>query len=133
METYNILILVGIVIALLVAAYFVFTSKSQWAVIARNWLNERKAWVASGIGFVILVLYFALTRKKPPFNPKDKRDEELREKLAEARIQAALEIGKAKGREDQVKAEVEEITTIEDKNKQLQQLADLVQRTRRRQ
>jgi hypothetical protein len=102
------------------------------------WFKEKWIYLLYLVPFVVWGLYLIL-RKKPVDGSKlvNKSAILLQEKLGEARTQAALEIGRAQGKEAAVKEEVAKIssmptTTQEEKQKQLQDLADLINRTRRK-
>ncbi len=123
---------IGLVMGLASLLYFVITSSAPWAIMTKKWLLEKKAWLTTGAVFAALSMFYLSTRKRDVEQRMDKRNDELKEKLAEARIGAALEIGKAQGKEDQVQAEVAQISNMEDKDKQLEELASLVTRVRRK-
>ena len=56
---------------------------------------------------------------------------EFQDKLEKAKVDAALEIGIAKGKEEAIKEEIEEIREIDDRSERLKRLSDLVNRTSR--
>ena len=102
------------------------------------WFKEKWLYLVAILPIVAFGLY-RMFRKVPTkeVTSTNKASVELQKKLGEVRTQAALEIGRAQGKEEAVKEEVRRITeapvsTSEDKKKQLQDLADLVNRTRRK-
>lgn len=100
------------------------------------WLKE-KWYLIVGALIALALLAWCILRKKEDKVLVDKVGEALQKKLADVRVEAALEIGRAQGREAEVKEEVKQITempaeTREERLKQLQALSDLVNRTRRR-
>lgn len=102
------------------------------------WFKEKWYLIVGAAVVGGLMLWFAFRKKEYPKETIDKAAVVLQKRLADVRVQAALEIGKAQGREAEVKEEVKYITempvvTTEDQKKQLQALSDLVNRTRRRQ
>ncbi len=132
MDTIELALLSMLGAVFVLAALFALTYlRTPWAIAFRSWLKVNWIKLTSGLVLFGFMLLHAATRKKDKPASVDKRETEMREKLAEARIDAALEIGKARGREEQVKTEVAKISEITDKKKQLQELADLVNRTRR--
>jgi pyrrolidone-carboxylate peptidase len=101
------------------------------------WLKEKWYYLASVLAVVGLALFAALRKKTDPSAINTAPAVALQQKLADARVQAALEIGRAQGREEEVKHQVAQINnmptaTQDDKKKQLQALADLVNNTRRK-
>jgi LPXTG-motif cell wall-anchored protein len=101
------------------------------------WFKEKWYLIVGAAVFGGLLLWFAFRKKDIQKETIDKAAVVLQKRLADVRIQAALEIGKAQGREAEIKQEVTYITnmpvaTTEDQKKQLQALSDLVNRTRRR-
>lgn len=99
------------------------------------WIKEKWYYFAIlGAAILVAILYKVLHKTPTPV-VLDKAMEELHNKLANLRIEAALEIGRAQGKESQVIEEVQAISNLptdsrEDRLKQLQQLSDLINRTR---
>lgn len=97
------------------------------------WFKEKWYYIAIFGIALLAIIFYIVTKKKPSKVVIDKASEELYKKLSNLRIESALEIGRAQGKEQQVKEEVEAITNLptttkEEKLKQLQQLADLLNR-----
>jgi len=92
----------------------------------------KKYWIffVSGLLAVLSVLAWVFMRpSKKPIHivVKDKREETHR-KLAEAEAKAAIEIGRAQGREEAVQIEVENIRQEPDSRKRRERLAALLAR-----
>ena len=93
----------------------------------------KKYWiiiVGGLLGVLSFLAWFLFGNKKE--NPrvvvvKDKREETQR-KLAEAEAKAAIEIGRAQGREEAVKQEVESIQREPDSRRRRERLAALLAR-----
>lgn len=103
--------------------------------VVKRWLKEHYAYALALLPIIAYYLYKAFVKREidAPITPPAV---ELHKKIAEVRVEAALEIGKAKGKELAVKEEVKHIMAMpiaskEDKRKQLQDLSDLINRTRR--
>ena len=93
----------------------------------------KKYWiivVGGLVGILSLIVWFFFANKKDKPRVvvvKDKREETQR-RLAEAEAKAAVEIGRAQGREEAVKQEVEEIQREPDSRKRRERLAALLAR-----
>ena len=101
------------------------------------WFKEKWVYFLAVLPIIAYGL-FRMFRKVPSteVTSTNKASVDLQKKIGDLRTQAAFEIGKAQGREDAVKEEITKITempvvTPADQKKQLQELADLVNRTRR--
>lgn len=101
------------------------------------WFREKWVYLLAILPIVAYGIY-KLFQKKPDTHvtPTNKAAVELQKKIGDLRTEAALEIGRAQGKEEAVKEEIVRITempvvTPDDKQKQLQDLADLINRTRR--
>jgi predicted negative regulator of RcsB-dependent stress response len=102
------------------------------------WFKEKWVYFLAILPVLAYGLYL-MFRKKPTkdITPANTAAIVLQQKIGDLRAKAALEIGRAQGKEAAVKEEVIAITamptaTQEDRQKQLQDLADLVNRTRGR-
>lgn len=126
-RTAGVVLIIGGISAVLLAL-----AKGPWAVHIRRWFLESKARIVAALGFLIIAVLYIFRSKQPMMDRAHSQDVALQKKLADARIDAALQIGRAQGKEEQVKAELEQITAVSDKEEQLKQLAQLVQRTRRK-
>jgi hypothetical protein len=106
-------------------------------ILFKKWLKEKYLYLLAILPIVLYFFYKLVTRKTvDPIIPSNTPAVNLQKQLSAVRVAAALEIGKAKGKEIAVKEEVQTIisqpvVTTEDKRKQLQDLADLINRTRR--
>ena len=112
----------------------------------KQFIKEKWAWIVAGFVLIGGVIAAILAFSRPSTNdgeslpsPVQKAKEKLHQDLTKARIDAAVEIATSRGEEKVVKEEIKQIveTTKNDasqeaKKKQLEQLAALASRTRRR-
>lgn len=111
----------------------------------KQWLKEKWYYVLAGLtiigGVIAAILAFSRSSTNDGKNlpsPVQDAKTKLHENISKARIDAAVEIATSRGEENIVKEEVKQIientsgNTKEDKKKQLEQLAALAKRTRRR-
>jgi hypothetical protein len=101
------------------------------------WLKEKWVYFLAILPIVAYGL-FRMFQKHPntKVTSTNKAAVDLQRKLGKIRAEAALYIGKARGKEAAVKEEVKKITempvsTSDEQKKQLQDLADLLNRIRR--
>lgn len=108
----------------------------------KKFFKEKWAYIVAALVFIGSIITWLLLRSPDTENqlptPVQKAKEKLHTDLSKVRIDAAVEIAKARGKEEVVKEEIEKITKIveeapedkkdEAKKKQLQALADLSNR-----
>jgi hypothetical protein len=97
----------------------------------------KKYWIlfVSGILGVLSLLAWLLTRPSKKTKPVkvvvEDKVEETHRKIAEVEAETAIEIGRAQGKEEAVKEEVEEIRREPSSRKRRERLAALMARSRR--
>lgn len=111
-------------------------AKNTKLLVVKRWLKEHYAYTLALLPIIAYYIYKVFVKRESDALITTPPAVELQKKIAEVRVEAALEIGKAKGKELAVKEEVKHIMEMpvaskEDKRKQLQDLSDLINRTRR--